>query len=409
MAPPGFRRHAVCLAALGLALAPGPARGGSLRFFGNGVGDIDRVKVRIDGPARPADVGATDFTIELWLKALPGENASGPCTSGGDSWINGNIVVDRDIYGQGEHGDYGVSVHGGRIAFGVATAAGSNTLCSTASVADGAWHHVALTRRFSDGQMRIFVDGQIQPAAGSGPSGNASYRDSRATAWPASDPFLVFGAEKHDAGTAYPSFRGWLDEVRLSTTIRYTASFARLTQPFVPDPATAALYHFDEGGGTTVGDSSGAGGGPSNGALMVGGSPTGPVWSTDTPFVTPAATSFYTVTPCRVADTRQPSQAPLLTAGSVRTFAVASACGIPPSARAVSLNVTVTEPSAPGHLRIYPAGGAAPLASTVNYASGQTRANNAVIALSPAGALDVLCSQATGGTHLVLDVNGWFE
>ena len=278
------RAGALYLAVTSLGLTPAAATGASLRFYGNGANDIDRVKVRIDAPARPADVGATDYTIELWLKALPGDNASGPCTSGGDSWINGNIVVDRDVYGPGDYGDYGVSVYGGRVAFGAASAAGSDTICSAAGVADGAWHHVALTRRSSDGEMRIFVDGQLQPAVGSGPSGNASYRDGRATAWPNSDPFLVFGAEKHDAGPAYPSFSGWVDEVRLSTVLRYAADYTRPATPFTADANTAALYHFDEGAGNTLADTSGAAGGPSNGVRQFGGAPAGPVWSTDTPF-----------------------------------------------------------------------------------------------------------------------------
>ncbi|MEW6569468.1 MAG: M23 family metallopeptidase, partial [Chloroflexota bacterium] len=42
----------------------------SLRFYGNGYGDLDRVKILIDAPARPADVGATDFTLEWWMKAF---------------------------------------------------------------------------------------------------------------------------------------------------------------------------------------------------------------------------------------------------------------------------------------------------------------------------------------------------
>ena len=94
----------------------------------------------------------------------------------------------------------------------------------------------------------------------------------------------AYGREKHDAGPAYPSFAGWFDELRLSTTLRYSANFVPQTSPFVTDSMTAALYHFDEGSGTVAGDSSGAPGGPSNGELKVGGSPVGPLWSSDTPF-----------------------------------------------------------------------------------------------------------------------------
>lgn len=123
-----------------------------LRFFGFGAGDVDRVKIRIDAPEVPADVGATDFTIEWWMKANPGENTVQAIAPGGDGWINGNIILDRDIYG---NGDFGVSLGAGRLAFGVGTAAGGHTIVASRLVADGQWHHVAVARRRSDGWMQI--------------------------------------------------------------------------------------------------------------------------------------------------------------------------------------------------------------------------------------------------------------
>jgi len=122
--------------------------------------------------------------------------------------------------------------------------------------------------------------------------------------------------------------------------------------------------------------------------------------------------SFFSVTPCRVLDTRGtagPYGGPALAANLSRAFALAGRCGIPASARVVAVNLTVTEPTAAGHLILYPAGEAVPLASTVNYAAGQTRANNAIAGLSPAGALAIRCGQASGTAHVVLDVTGYFE
>jgi hypothetical protein len=266
-----------------LAAAPSAAQF-SLRFFGNGAAapDLDRVKIRLDAPHRPVDVGAGDFTVEWWMKALPGENDTAGCFSGLDNWISGNILFDRDIYGAGDHGDWGVSLVGGQIAFGVADTSGGGGICSATSVDDGVWHHVAVTRRQVDGRLRIWIGGMLE-GEGSGPSGNVSYRDGRPTDSPA-DPFLVLGAEKHDVGLAYPSFSGFVDELRVSTVERYTSSFAVPKAPFANDGATAALYHFDEGAGNTVADSSGAPGGPSHGERRFGGSPAGPLWSTDTPF-----------------------------------------------------------------------------------------------------------------------------
>jgi hypothetical protein len=261
----------------------------SLRFYGHGVSDIDRVKISIE-PHVPADI-SSDFTLEFWLKASPGENASSSCTPGDVNWIYGNIILDRDIYGDGDYGDYGVSLSGGRIAFGVAQGSNAQTICSTANVADGMWHHIALTRDGSTGQMRIFVDG-ILDATGSGPIGDISYRDGRTTSYPNSDPYLVIGAEKHDAGSSYPSYSGFLDELRISTIIRYTSNFTPPTAPFTVDGQTAALYHFDEGpvGGCTGTIVDAAGSSP--GQCKYGGSaPSGPVYSSDTPFGSSDTTS----------------------------------------------------------------------------------------------------------------------
>jgi hypothetical protein len=60
-------------------------------------------------------------------------------------------------------------------------------------------------------------------------------------------------------------------------------------------------------------------------------------------------------------------------------------------------------------LQLYPASGTPPQASSINYSAGQTRANNAIVQLNTSGALTVRCSQGSGSTHFILDVNGYFE
>lgn len=258
----------------------------SLRFYGHGSGQIDRVKIPIDAPARPADIGSGDFTIEFWMKANGAENGAGNCIAGKDGWINGNILLDRDIYFAGDYGDFGIALFADGLAFGVADSLSGGGLCGATDVADGLWHHVAATRDATTGELRLFVDGQLDGSS-SGPAGNVSYRDGRSTSF-ANDPFLVLGAEKHDAGPAYPSYSGFLDELRLSTVIRYATNFTPPVNVFSADADTAALYHFDEGAAgpctASVTDSSSAVGGPSDGACLYGGSaPAGPIYSTDTP------------------------------------------------------------------------------------------------------------------------------
>lgn len=280
----GARQHLVTTPETGAThtatLLPAVAAGSALRFFGTGTGDIDRVKIPLDAPERPIDVGATDLTLEWWMRATPGENGAPQVSATATSWILGNTLIDRDIFGVPDYGDFGVSLGAGRLAFGVATTQGSHTIVGTRDVADGSWHHVAVTRRRSDGFLAIYVDGALD-ANGDGPNGDASYRNGRAPAQP-NDPYLVLGAEKHDAGTQYPSFRGWLDELRISNSLRYETSFTPPTTVFQADSSTVGLYHFDDGVGTTFTDSASASGGPSPGVVRVGGPSAGPQWVAST-------------------------------------------------------------------------------------------------------------------------------
>jgi glucose/arabinose dehydrogenase len=122
--------------------------------------------------------------------------------------------------------------------------------------------------------------------------------------------------------------------------------------------------------------------------------------------------SFYTLTPCRMVDTRRadgPLGGPALSSGGTRTFEPAGACGIPPTAAALAVNVTVVAPTQAGHFRIFPAGGAVPPTSVLNFGPGQVRANNAVLTVG-SGGFSVLCGMAgDGSAQLLVDVVGYFE
>ena len=83
-----------------------------------------------------------------------------------------------------------------------------------------------------------------------------------------------------DALTEY--FPGLIDELRISNIVRYTASFAPQTSNFSTDASTVVLYHFDEGSGQTLTDSSGN---AKNGFLGTSSTAEAadPQWSTDAP------------------------------------------------------------------------------------------------------------------------------
>jgi pseudomonalisin len=122
---------------------------------------------------------------------------------------------------------------------------------------------------------------------------------------------------------------------------------------------------------------------------------------------------FYTLLPCRIIDTRNPPGSlagPALQPGSLRTFAVIGACGVPPTAAAISVNVTITGPTAGGYLTLAPGGQALPLTSTINFRAGQTRANNAVLGLArDASGTFVVLDGSAGTVNFILDVNGYFQ
>lgn len=222
------------------------------------------------------------------------EDNNAPATSCGSNinWIYGNVVFDRDRYNQDRK--FGLSIAGGVFVFGVSgEGTGDLTICGSANVLDNQWHHIVVQRRRSDGQMWLYVDGAQQSTA-NGPGGDISYPDDGVPGnycggpCTNSDPFLVIAAEKHDVGPAYPSYNGFIDEVRLSNITRYDTNFTRPSAPFTSDGNTVALYHFDEGPAGactgTVLDSSGAAGGPSDGVCRYGGGgAAGPEYVADTP------------------------------------------------------------------------------------------------------------------------------
>jgi len=120
---------------------------------------------------------------------------------------------------------------------------------------------------------------------------------------------------------------------------------------------------------------------------------------------------FYLVTPCRIIDTRNangPQGGPALVSGGTRNITVAGVCGIPTGAAAISINVAVVTPSAGGFLTLFtgPANTPLPLASTINFQTNRTLANNAIVRVG-SDSINVYDGGPT--LHFVIDVNGYFK
>ena len=78
---------------------------------------------------------------------------------------------------------------------------------------------------------------------------------------------------------------------------------------------------------------------------------------------------------------------------------------VPSGVTAVVLNVTVTEPSDPGVLTVYP-DDPRPLASNLNWSNGQTVPNLVIVPVVN-GTVKIF-NNSPGTVHVVADLNGYF-
>lgn len=112
---------------------------------------------------------------------------------------------------------------------------------------------------------------------------------------------------------------------------------------------------------------------------------------------------FTAIDPVRVLDTRQTGTA--LGAGQAVLVQIAGLGGIPANAIAVAANVTVANTTAASYLTVYP-GGIRPVASDVNWTTGQVVPNLTVATLSGSGAITIYNN--AGNTDVIVDAFGYF-
>jgi hypothetical protein len=164
----------------------------------------------------------------------------------------------------------------------------------------------------------------------------------------------------------------------VAAIVLVAATFVPLAQPARGQP----------GGGPVVADP---------GTSPVPGSPSG-------------AGRYNPLTPARILDTRDGTGGILGPIGSAATVDVqiTGSGGVPASGvSAVAMNVTVTQPTAPGYLTIFPAGSPRPLAANLNFTPSKTVPNLVVVKLGIGGKAAMYNSAGT--THVIYDVAGWFS
>jgi hypothetical protein len=183
--------------------------GGSAALF-DGTGDYLRL-----GSAGDLAFGSNNWTVEGWIR--PTNNLSGY----------------KVVYNHNDNGTdrswFTIQLENATLKSWGTTSTGSWNVYSDlsfGSLSIDTWNHFALVRDGST--MRAFLNGtQINTAS--------------CTGW--TIPAQTAGATLSAVPASY--FFGWMDEVRISNTARYTAGFTPSTTPFQNDANTLLLLHMD--------------------------------------------------------------------------------------------------------------------------------------------------------------------
>ncbi len=123
--------------------------------------------------------------------------------------------------------------------------------------------------------------------------------------------------------------------------------------------------------------------------------------------------TYHAIAPTRVLDTRsgKGGLSGPFTNHSARTFTVTGgSTGVPTNAAAVTGNLTVTGQTSSGYLFIGPVAANDPSSSTLNFPSGDDRANAVTVALGAGGTLSITFVAPSNGptAQAIFDVTGYF-
>jgi hypothetical protein len=136
--------------------------------------------------------------------------------------------------------------------------------------------------------------------------------------------------------------------------------------------------------------------------------------------------ALHTISPQRYLDTRFDGGGPFPPQGNIGEFFVFDfgdpdyfagglANEVPAEAKAIACNLTVTSGTSGGNLRAFPANSdVIPLVSNVNWTTGQTVANYAIVAAATPAEGDFMASvglhnaSTRGSVHVIVDISGYF-
>lgn len=164
-------------------------------------------------------VGASRFTVEAWVRPAAAN-------------ANGIMLAEAD-----DNNGWSLELDAGRPILWLSTNVGWQGVLYPTALAAGQWAHVAAV--YDNGAVRLFINGVATTPATVG----ATLR-------------ITTSGLRMGGVPGYTYLAGALDDVRISSSVRYTANFAPpATLPAV-DADTLAQWALNEGAGQTVADAS---------------------------------------------------------------------------------------------------------------------------------------------------------
>jgi hypothetical protein len=143
---------------------------------------------------------------------------------------------------------------------------------------------------------------------------------------------------------------------------------------------------------------------------------------------------YHAVTPCRAYDSRTDSDGATPFSRGRHNFRLKGTCGIPATAKALTINATIVTPTSPGWLVLFPSDASPePFVSTLNFVANEPAlANGAIVPVdadapgsgtcdpitdtsaTPGASCDTsvrIALQLAGAqtSHLIFDITGYFE
>lgn len=142
---------------------------------------------------------------------------------------------------------------------------------------------------------------------------------------------------------------------------------------------------------------------------------------------------FHAVTPCRAYDSRADTDGATPLSRGRHNFRLKGTCGVPNTAKAVTINATIANPTSPGWLVLWPSDAPAPVVSTLNFVAGDPAiANGAILPVDADAPGSGVCDPVTDTgvtpgpncdssaqialqfagsqtSHLIFDITGYFE